>query len=266
MNKSKIEWCDSTWNPVSGCLHDCPYCYAKKIAERFKPNQADTSLIFAGTEKKPIIISCEEYELTQQFRGSNGRVMAYPFGFAPTFHKYRLDEYKNKSARTIFVCSMADLFGDWVPEQWIDDVFAACAEAPQHRYLFLTKNPKRYIELAEKGKLPTNDNMWYGSTATDDNMPFFYSEEHNTFVSVEPIQEEIHTGTTFTENIYTDWIIVGAETGKRKDKVVPQKEWIEIIVDTCKAGNIPLFMKDSLIPIIGEENMVREFPWSDEKK
>ena len=252
MNKSKIELCDSTWNPVSGCLHDCPYCYAKKIAERFMPNQADTSLIFTGTEKKPIIISYEEYELIQPVRGSNGRALAYPFGFSPTFHKYKLDEYKNKSARTIFVCSMADLFGDWVPEQWIDDVFAACAEAPQHRYLFLTKNPKRYLELAEKDKLPTDDNMWYGSTATDDNMPFFYSEEHNTFVSVEPIQEEIHP-----ENTYADWIIVGAETGNRKGKIIPQKEWIDVFASL----SVPVFMKDSLIPIIGEENMIRDFPW-----
>ena len=33
--KTKIDWCDSTWNPVTGCLHDCPYCYARRIAERF---------------------------------------------------------------------------------------------------------------------------------------------------------------------------------------------------------------------------------------
>ena len=57
------------------------------------------------------------------------------------------------------------------------------------------------------------------------------------------------------------WIIVGAETGNRKDKVVPKKEWIENITEVCKRQGIPLFMKDSLIPIIGEENMIREFPW-----
>lgn len=36
MKKSKIEWCDSTWNPVTGCYHDCPYCYAHRTANRFK--------------------------------------------------------------------------------------------------------------------------------------------------------------------------------------------------------------------------------------
>ncbi|MFR1061782.1 MAG: DUF5131 family protein [Enterocloster sp.] len=60
----------------------------------------------------------------------------------PTFHKYRLNEYQNKKSRNIFVCSMADLFGEWVPDEWIEEVFEACDNAPQHNYLFLTKNPK----------------------------------------------------------------------------------------------------------------------------
>lgn len=33
--KTKIDWADSTWNPVTGCRHSCEYCYARKIAERF---------------------------------------------------------------------------------------------------------------------------------------------------------------------------------------------------------------------------------------
>lgn len=36
MNKSKIEWCDYTWNPVTGCFHKCEYCYARKQAKRFE--------------------------------------------------------------------------------------------------------------------------------------------------------------------------------------------------------------------------------------
>ena len=35
MNKTKIEWTDYTWNPVTGCLHGCEYCYARKISMRF---------------------------------------------------------------------------------------------------------------------------------------------------------------------------------------------------------------------------------------
>ena len=38
MQKTKIEWCDYTWNPVVGCKHGCSYCYARKISTRFNGN------------------------------------------------------------------------------------------------------------------------------------------------------------------------------------------------------------------------------------
>lgn len=40
MDKTKIEWADATWNPVTGCFHSCEYCYARRIAERFAPPSA----------------------------------------------------------------------------------------------------------------------------------------------------------------------------------------------------------------------------------
>ena len=61
--------------------------------------------------------------------------------------------------------------------------------------------------------------------------------------------------------VWEDWVIIGAETGNRKGKVVPRKEWIEAITKLCDKQCVPVFMKDSLIPIIDEENMRREFPW-----
>ncbi|MBR1494285.1 MAG: hypothetical protein IJ601_04485 [Acidaminococcaceae bacterium] len=60
---------------------------------------------------------------------------------------------------------------------------------------------------------------------------------------------------------FSEWIVTGAETGNRKDKIVPKRKWVAGLADVCKREEIPLFMKDSLIPIIGEENMRREFPW-----
>jgi protein gp37 len=60
---------------------------------------------------------------------------------------------------------MADLFGEWVPDEWIEEVFKACAAAPRHRYMFLTKNPKRYHELMKNGCLPLESNYWYGFSA-----------------------------------------------------------------------------------------------------
>lgn len=260
MNKTKIEWCDSTWNPVTGCFHGCDYCYARGIAERFKPfdfphltekgiyerlNELDT----------PIITACKD---------GKDRICAYPYGFEPTLHRYRLEEYEKKKGRTIFVCSMADLFGSWVPDSWIEEVFAACEKAPQHRYLFLTKNPQRYIDLAKAGKLPAKDNMWYGTTATTPDEQFFWGGAWHTFVSIEPILRDYTGEIGGMCDTFAQWVIVGAETGKRKEKVIPEKSWIEEIIKTCIEKNICLFMKDSLIPIVGEENMFREFPWDRE--
>lgn len=109
MNKTKIEWCDSTWNPVTGCYHGCPYCYARRMVERFGRKYGKS----ANENAHDVL------ELTDPIKDENGKCIAYPTGFIPTLHRYRLrlNEYKDKSPRTIFVCSMADLFGEWVPDR-----------------------------------------------------------------------------------------------------------------------------------------------------
>ena len=58
-----------------------------------------------------------------------------------------------------------------------------------------------------------------------------------------------------------DWIVIGAMTGPRNKVHQPKKEWIDQIDEDAQALSVPVFMKDSLIPIVGEENMRREFPW-----
>lgn len=244
MNKTKIDCCDSTWNPVTGCFHDCEYCYARGIAERFGGKQKYANIF---EEDKPII-------------GADGKALAYPHSFSPTFLRYRLNDYIAKKGRNIFVCSMADLFGEWVPDSWIEEVFKACEKASQHNYLFLTKNQQRYIELSEKGLLPSKH--WYGYSVTkqSDLWEFHHAEDctvKNLFVSIEPILEPISPG--FCSHCPTDWVIIGAETGRRKDKVVPKREWIERIVMECEYSDIPVFMKSSLIDIWGEP-LIQEFP------
>ena len=248
MQKTKIEWCDETWNPVTGCLHTCEYCYARRIAWRFGTLQN-------GPQPERF------WELDEPMRNEAGKIEPYPANFYPTLHRYRMGEPVRKTrTRTIFVCSMADLFGAWVPDEWIAEVFAACRKAPQHRYLFLTKNPGRYMNLAEAGKLPENDNFWYGSTTTTPDDVFWWSDCHNTFASIEPMLEEFDTaGDCPMKKV--DWIVIGAMTGPRNKVHQPKKEWIDQIAEDAQALSVPVFMKDSLIPIVGEENMRREFPW-----
>lgn len=242
MEKTKIDWCESTWNPVTGCYHECPYCYARGIANRFSGHGErwnDDKLHVLDNK-----IYAEESETAEP----------YPYGFVPTLRRYRLNEYEKKKGRTIFVCSMADLFGSWVPDSWIEEVFAACDKAPQHNYIFLTKNPARYADLSRKGILRTGENMWYGFSQTgEEALNLIYLEQRvNFFVSAEPLLKPISV-------ILGDWVIVGAETGRRKDKITPKREWIENIVSDCKKYDIPIFMKSSLADIWGEP-LIQEFP------
>lgn len=253
---TKIDWADATWNPVTGCLHGCEYCYARRIAERFGGFDGEGKL--------------HDYVIPQKIkrRDDDGNFgewhnCPYPFGFDPTFHIYKLDDPKKwKKPKTIFVCSMADLFGEWVPDVWIQAVFNACKAAPQHRYIFLTKNPKRYIELNRKGMLPQEH--WYGYSATHESelWEFQHADEcpcMNLFVSIEPIQSRIVP--SFSTHCPADWVIIGAETGNRREKVVPEKGWIEEIADACGYAGRPVFMKESLRELMGND-FKQEFPWT----
>lgn len=273
--KTKIDWCDSTWNPVTGCEHRCPYCYAKGIAERFgtnwlpDENPDDYKCVLDGTETHAIM----ELDGMQARKQKDGRIVpaAFPLGFTPTLHRYRLDDPQQwKQPRNIFVCSMADLFGDWVPDEWIDQVFKACEAAPQHRYMFLTKNPARFKQLQKNGvKLPNY--CWIGTSVTRDaeqadqytgrtgHLSKNWDTTAQWFVSVEPILERMSRGSI--ENLTAmNWVIVGAETDRRNERVIPEKKWIDEIAEECKRCGTPIFMRESLRGLMGAD-FRQEFPW-----
>jgi len=107
VNRTSIEWCDRTWNPVTGCLHRCEYCYARMVSQRF------------GKSFDPIF---HEDRLDEPIRA------------------------RAKSLR-IFVCSMADLFGSWVLDDSIRQILSVVRRAPWHQFIFLTKNPGRLREF-----------------------------------------------------------------------------------------------------------------------
>lgn len=285
-NKTKIDWCDATWNPVTGCLHGCEYCYARRITERFGANQMP---IFADYPVLHEPVRCTDtYAYMRDAGISTGRIQPYPFGFEPTFHRYKLDEPKKwKKPRTIFVCSMADLFGEWVPDEWIEHVFAACDAAPWHRYIFLTKNPKRLCRMAiatkvflwnvdhqdsqvhpkteeyvEVMRLPIRENWWFGSTIDNRKAECFRcGNTWNTFTSIEPLTEYLDMGIGSFGN--DRWTIIGAETGNRKGKITPKREWVENIVEAAQITGVKVFMKESLRDLMGAD-FRQEFPWEDE--
>ena len=269
MDKTKIDWADATWNPVTGCLHGCEYCYARGIAKRFCSNEHghDTGAMAPCTGDCQSCSELDGHEFVGELtRYNHNQSAAYPYGFMPTFHPHRLDQPSRwTKPRTIFVCSMADLFGEWVPDKWIEEVINACLAAPQHRYLFLTKNPARYMHLIVKGIIPEDQqNFWLGSTATVPETEFFWHDTVNTFLSIEPILAPFKDLSDKGQQpaCYVDWIIVGAETGNRKGKIVPEKSWIMELVRSANLAGTPIFMKESLRPIMGDD-FVQRFPWEE---
>ena len=262
MNKSKIDWTDFSWNPVTGCNRGCAYCYARAQVRRFsgdiRVNVTDPQLQTIHTD------GGDMYVLPAPFKGGRGQVIPFPAGFAPTLHEYRLgDPARKKKPANIFVCSMADLFGPWVPDEWIERVFEACKAAPWHNYMFLTKYPQRYAALANAGKLPTRrvqPNFWYGTTVTRaGEAAFMHAVTYNTFLSIEPISGPLDAGLGSFGG--SRWIIVGAETGNRKGKIAPERAWIENIIEAAWLTHAAVLLKDSKeLRAVWGDDLVQQFP------
>lgn len=221
MTKTKIDWCDYTWNPVWGCLNPCPYCYARKLAKRF----GDPT-------------------------------------FKPTWKQKNFDKSFPKKPSRIFIGSMSDV-AFW-EDEWLTKVLLKIMEHPEHTFLMLTKNPTCYSRF--DGLAPVN--LWLGTTITNQSMLYRFGdlifdttwdETNKIFFSFEPLLERM------VSVISPDWMIIGAETGNRKGKVIPKREWIAEIVDYCRANLIPVFLKDSLREIWDKE-LIREFPLMMKKR
>lgn len=129
--------------------------------------------------------------------------------------------------------------------------------------LIMTKYPKRYIQLFKDGIIPKeNQNFWFGISITNPRDEFFWSNLQQTFVNIQPI---LRPFVGLTDGVQmptqkTDWIILGAKTGRRKYKVIPEKGWLTEIVKNAKDTGVPIFMQDSLRSIMGED-FIQEFPW-----
>jgi protein gp37 len=240
-----ISWASWSWNPVTGCLHDCEYCYARELATSAK---------------------LEPY---------------YPAGFKPTFRPERLAAPANTSVpkgddpalRRVFVVSMGDLYGQWVPSDWIEQVHAACAANPQWQYIFLTKNPGRYA------RHPPPPGAWVGASVDRQKMVRIAENAARRidnaavkWLSLEPMKEELR----FTDLSMFDWVVIGAQTatsqpdGKGgKGKVVvpafaPPFEWVARIVAQAREAGLPVHMKPNLLGAVGPRSpgmtLLNEFP------
>lgn len=238
---TKIEWCEESWNPITGCTpvsDGCKNCYARRMANRL--------------------------------RGRFGYPKEDPFEI--TFHPDKLDQPLHwKKPRMIFVCSMGDLFHKDVEKAWIDLVFERMnIYAKQHTYLILTKRPENIP--ADKWQ-PYWKNIWLGVSvenqeAADQRIPTLLKiPAAKRFVSIEPILGPVDlrkwsctsckNGTEIPALLIShhygggcgvcmnkpklDWVIVGGESGPGARPMHP--DWVRSVRDQCIDAGIPFFFK-----------------------
>ena len=244
-----------TLNPITGCINGCEYCYARKLANgRLKqmylrnPNVAPAA---PGWEMKSAVIGDTRHNLDARYLDP----------FYPRFWPDRLYIPFNSKPKGIFTVDMGELFGDWIPREWQDDIFRVIKLHPNDRFYLLTKQPQNLSKFS-----PFPDNVYIGVTAT--NRERFVSActylEHIwakvKYLSLEPLLDWHDGGGVdikgYLENGGINWLIIGAQS---KPTVYPKPEWVaEITLAADKAG-IPVFGKNNLKPLLGD-NLRQELP------
>ncbi|MBA7688291.1 hypothetical protein ES703_96770 [subsurface metagenome] len=152
---------------------------------------------------------------------------------------------------------MGELFGEWIPDWWIEKVFKTINTHPEHRFYLLTKQPQNLINFS-----PFPDNCWVGVTATNNSMLRRACEELDRiqakvkYISIEPFLERI-IDIGFPEHILfnkLNWVIIGAQTKPYKP---PKIEWVEEIVQACDKAGVPVFLKDNLAPLMSKLKLLQ---------
>ena len=208
--KSKIEWTESTWNPVTGCTKvspGCANCYAERMARRL------------------------------QAMGQRN----YTHGFDVATHDHMLSRPQewNKS-RMVFVNSMSDLFHEDVPLSFIRRVFKVMKRADQHTFQVLTKRSERLLELSDA--LDWAPNVWMGVSV--ENADYLDRMDHLRevpaavrFVSFEPLLGSVSA----MDLSGIQWAIVGGESGPNARPM--EREWVIPIREQCSRAGVPFFSK-----------------------
>jgi protein gp37 len=209
--RSRIEWTDQTWNPVTGCSNvspGCKHCYARVFAERLRAMG----------------------------------VPGYEGGFEVTLHPDRLTQPLQRTKPTLyFVNSMSDLFHEKVPFSFIAKIFDIVRACPQHQFQILTKRPDRMRKFFENNSVPKN--AWLGVSVENKThgiprIPHLLKVRATTrFLSIEPLIDD--PGPIPLKGIH--WVIVGGESGNGARPMKP--EWVRKIRDQCQRLSVPFFFK-----------------------
>ena len=217
---SKIEWTESTWNPVRGCTRvseGCRFCYAERIAARFSGKGMAYEGLAKNTKAGP--------RWTQQ-------VLPVP--------ELLNEPLKWKKPRRIFVNSMSDLFHEEVELSYIQKVFAVMEKADRHQFQVLTKRAERLLEF--NSKLPWPTNVWMGVSVEDKHVTnridaLRQTDAHIKFLSLEPLLGALPN----LDLSGIDWVIVGGESGPGARDM--EKKWVIDIREQCVDADVAFFFK-----------------------
>lgn len=251
MNKTSIEWTDYTWNPITGCLHPCRNIYCYNTMKATSPLNRFGAIFINNKGKKVFEKDWHKRESNKTHIALKGEI--YPYGYDPTFYPHRMDAPKKvRKPSRIFVVDTGDMFGSWVPSEWIESILQKVRLYNWHTYQFLTKNPKRLFEF----EFPSNS--WVGVSVTSDkdkaSVDILKKVKATVrFLSIEPLLGDIKFDFDGVQ-----WVIVGAQTGK--NPVRPEREWIDNIIKKAHRRRIAVFTKDNLLPYYPFS--IKEFPQS----
>jgi len=223
-DNENIEWALWSWNPVTGCLHNCPYCYARDIANRFYPQKFEPSLI-PSRLKAP---------------------------HNTPFPREKAAEWVGH--KNVFTCSMADLFGRWVPAEWIEAVLAEVRKAKQWNFLFLTKFPTRMAEF----DFPSN--AWVGTTVdcqarvANAEKAFRKIKAGVKWLSIEPLIEPLK----FNDLAAFQWIVIGGSSkSSQTPEWKPPLRWVIDLEESAANAGVPYYEKSNLGARV---NRIRQYP------
>jgi protein gp37 len=207
-----IGWAKWSWNVVTGCLHNCDYCYARDIANRFYPQKFEPTFFPERLD-------------------------------APANTKLPKDADGDPAWRRVFTCSMADLFGKWVKQAWIKAVFERIDEHREWEFLCLTKFPQRLAEL----NWPPN--VWAGTTVDRQHRvetaerSFAKVKAGVKWLSCEPLLEPLK----FNSLAMFDWVVIGASTGSTlAAPFAPPFEWVADLYQQARASGCKVYLKHNL--------------------
>ncbi len=179
----------------------------------------------------------------------------------PKLFLERLTQLKSKKPKSVFMNSMSDIC--WWEESWIELVLGVLNQYPQHNYIFLTKAKGLPYRFFYSDTFEYKDNLFFGRSITRQKELSATDYCNFNFWSIEPILEPIKID---FKNNYNNikQVIIGAETGNRKGKIIPKKEWIDSIVKQCDDANVGVFMKSSLKEIMGKDFRQDKLLWDKE--